>query len=95
MKKTLDDLKSGDYIAFGFNYNGGEPNDIIIDNITSVYDDRVLVHFLYGYKSMAEFILKKDIIAIGDLENGESKIPHCSGKFNILLPDHPLLNEKI
>jgi hypothetical protein len=87
----LLNLKEGDYIAFGFNYNGGIPKEIIVDNITKVYEDRVLVHFMYGYHSMAEFIDKKDIIAVGDNIFGTGKIKGWGGKFIILLENHPLL----
>jgi hypothetical protein len=81
--KSIDRLTEEDYIAFGFNYNEGEPNEIIVNNITSIYEDRVLVHFLYGYKSLAEFVKKEDILAIGN-EEGEGKIKGWTGKYDIL-----------
>ncbi len=84
-------MKQGDYIAFGFNYNGGDPKEIIVDKITNVYDNDVLVHFLYGHHSLAEFIPKDKIIAIGN-ENGIGKIKGWGGSFDILKPNHPLLN---
>ena len=84
------ELSENDYIAFGFNYNGGEPSEILVSNITKVYSDKVLVHFLYGHHSLGEFIYKKDIIAIGN-NNSSGKIKGYRGNFEILLPNHPLL----
>ncbi len=81
--KTLDDLKEGDYIAFGFSYNGGKPNEIIVDNITSIVHGKLVVHFLYGYKSMCEVIKKEDVLAIGD-EHGKGEIKWWHGKYHIL-----------
>ena len=57
VKHSLSQLKEGDYIAFPFTYNG-EQVEIIVDNITSVNDKEVLVHFLYGHHSLAEYIKK-------------------------------------
>jgi hypothetical protein len=82
--KSISDLAKGNYIAFGFNYHGGKPNEIIVDNITNVDGDKVLVHFLYGYKSLGEYVNKKDILAIGNNETGEGKIKGWSGKYDIL-----------
>ena len=81
--KSVDDLTKGNYIAFGFNYNGGKPNEIITDNITEVYEKEVLVHFLYGYKSLSEFVKKEEILAIGNLE-GKGRIFGWGGKYDIL-----------
>ena len=69
-KKIL--LKTGDYIAFEWNY-GVSGKEIIVDSITMVKPDEVLVHFLYGYKSEAQWVKKKDIIAVGD-PKGKGKI---------------------
>lgn len=91
--KKVEDLKEGDYIAFGFNYNGGEPDEIIVSNITSVKGSQVLSHFLYGHHSLGEFIQKSDIIAIGNPE-GEGKIRGYRNKFDILIPQHNLLKNK-
>ena len=81
--KTLNDLQEGDYIAFGFNYNGGKHDEIIVSNISFMNDDSVLCHFLYGYKSLAEWIKKEDILAIGDMKGSEG-IKGWSGKYNLL-----------
>ena len=51
MKKELE---IGDYIAFEWSY-GVFGKEIIVDSITMVKPDEVLVHFLYGYKSEAQW----------------------------------------
>lgn len=88
--KAVNNLKEGDYIAFGFNYNGGTPTKIIVSNITSIHKDKVLVHFLYGHHSLAEYIPLNEIIAIGNPE-GKSTLEGWRGKYDVLLLDHPLL----
>lgn len=85
------ELNVGNYVAFEWAH-GVFGKEIIVDKITSVGDDDVLVHFLYGYKSEAEWVKKVDIIAIGD-KNATGKINGYRGNFNILKPEHPLLNE--
>lgn len=89
---VLSKLKPGDYVAFEWAH-GIFGKTIIVDKITSVKNDEVLVHFMYGHSSEAEYIKKKDIIAIGDMSATE-KIKGYGGKFNILQPDHELLIEK-
>ena len=90
--KKVNDLKEGDYIAFKWEYgvNQGEGGDIVVTDITKVYDDQVLVHFLDGYKSESEFVKKEDILAIGNMD-GNDGIKGWTGKFDILKPDHPLI----
>ena len=48
LSDVLSNIKEGDYIAFQLNY-GIFGNEIIVDNITCVDGDQVLVHFLYGH----------------------------------------------
>jgi hypothetical protein len=88
----LDHVKKGTYIAFGFNYNGGKPSEIIVDNVTSTNETKVLVHFMYGHHSLAEYVAKEDIIAIGN-PKGKGKIRGWTGNFDILQPNHPLLKD--
>ena len=88
---VLSNLKVGDYIAFQWNY-GMFGKEIIVDNISCVDDEQVLVHFLYGYKSEGEWVKKCDIIAIGDM-SANGKIKGWTGNFNILLPNHELLSK--
>lgn len=90
--KKLEDLEKGNYIAFDFTYNG-DSHEIMVTNITEVYEDKVLVHFLYGHHSLSEFIKKEDIIAIGN-NKSTGKIEGWSGRFDILKPNHYLLTEK-
>lgn len=90
IKKELYNLEAGDYIAFQWNY-GTLGKEIVVSNITLIDDEQVLAHFLIGYKSEAEWVNKKDIIAIGDNTFGTGKIKGWSGKFNILQPNHELL----
>ena len=90
--KKVNELKEGDYIDFKWDYglHQGEGGDIIVDNITSIHDDRILVHFLYGYKSEAEWVNKDDVLAIGNME-GKDGLKGWTGKFDILKPNHPLI----
>ena len=90
LSSSIERLKPGDYIAFEWKYGTLGP-EIMVTNITSVGKNYVLVHFLDGYKSEAEFVKKGDIIAIGDT-SATGKIKHWIGNFNILQPNHPLLN---
>ena len=82
--KTVEQLAAGDYVAFAFNYNNSEPDEIIVDNITHVYPAEVLVHFVYGTKSISEIILKTEILAIGNNESGEGRIEGWGGKYDVL-----------
>lgn len=81
--KTLDTLKEGDYIAFGFNYNGNESTEIMVDSVTIVEKNKILVYFLYGHHSLSEWVKRKDILAIGCSES-IGKIKGWIGTFNIL-----------
>ncbi|VVB82422.1 Uncharacterised protein [uncultured archaeon] len=83
--RSINDLVDGDYIAFGFDYNGGEPSEIIVDKIQSVYmKGKVFsVTFLYGYKSLTEYVNDKKILAIGN-EKGRGKIPGWKGNYDII-----------
>jgi hypothetical protein len=82
--KSVSDLTRGDYIAFEFNYYAGKPKEIIVDNITEILEDSVLVHFVYGFKSLSEIVKKEKILAIGNNETGEGTIKGWSGKYDIL-----------
>jgi len=81
--KSVDNLTRGDYIAFGFNYNGGEPNEIIVDNISFVENNYVIVHFMYGLKSLSEAVKKDKVLAIGN-EEGKGEISGWEGNYDIL-----------
>lgn len=94
--QAINNLNVGDYIAFGFDYNGGEPTSIEVTNITEIYRNEngdvelILVHCLYGHKSISEHIKPENVIAVGD-KNGRGSIVGFSGMFEILHPNHPLL----
>lgn len=90
--KILANLVLGDFIAFEWAY-GMFGREIIVAPITLYHEDEVLVHFLYGYQSESEFIKKSDIIAVGS-SSANGKIKGWSGNFNILIPDHELLQNK-
>lgn len=90
--KKVSDLTVGDYIAFAFSYRSNEPKEIIVSNITSVGKGSVLVHFLYGHHSLAEYIKFEDILAIGSVE-GNSIIHGWSGRYDIINSEHPLIKE--
>lgn len=90
--KTVENLKKGDYIAFGFDYNGGEPKEIMVSNITSISNHGILCHFLYGHHSLAEYIKIENIICIGNTE-GKSNINGWKGNFDIVNHNHKLINE--
>ncbi len=89
MKKVAE-LKNGEYIAFGFDYNGGDPKEIMVADITSKHDGGFIAHFMYGYKSLSEFIKYEDILAIGNTE-GKTKIKGWSGHFDLINSEHPLI----
>lgn len=90
--KNVNDLKEGDFIAFqwmyGLNLEGD--GDIVVTNITKVYEKEFLVHFLYGYKSESEVVKKDDVLAIGNMD-GKSGLKGWTGKFDILNPNHSLI----
>jgi len=92
--KKIEGLKAGDFIAFAWSYFNGEPKEIWVSDITSVSDGRFLVHFLYGYKSIGEWIKKEDVLAIGN-SKGVSGIKGWSGKFDILKPEDKLIIDNL
>lgn len=89
--KNINELTEKDHIAFGFNYNGGTPNEIMVSKITSIEEDGMcLVHFTYGHHSLSELIMPDNILAIGNMD-GKYKIKGWSGKFDVLRLEHPLI----
>lgn len=81
--KTIDTLTTEDFIAFYWRYSSDYPQQIEVAKITSIQEDDALVHFLWGYKSIAEYIKKSDIIAIGNAL-GKTKLEGWSGKFDLV-----------
>lgn len=93
--RTLDSLKENDFIAFAWSYNSGDERKTIeVANITYRQKGYSIVHFLYGYKSVSETIKDEDVIAIGNLETGKTKIHGWGGTFDVLQPEHKLLKEE-
>ena len=90
--KTIENLKARDYIAFGFNYNGGKSTEIMVSSITEVSEHGILCHFLYGHHSLAEYVKKDEIIAIGN-ESGKSEISGWMGNFDVVNKKHALIKE--
>lgn len=97
-KPELNRLAEGSYIAFPYNfYNRSHEEEIQVARITSIHIDSItkeksfLCHFLYGLKSVGEYIKESKVIAIGDNVNGTEKISGWSGKFIIIQPEHKLL----
>lgn len=88
----INDLKPEEhYIAFEWKYGVSAPDgEIVVAQITAVYPERILVHFLYGYKSEAEFVEKPKILAIGN-QSGTHRLKGWGGNFDILQPEHPLI----
>jgi len=87
-------LENSSYIAFGFDYNGGEPSEIIVSNITSFNSESVLCHFSYGHQSLAEFVEYENIIGIGIPAQSimyakikQWNIPGWNGKYRIFKKD--------
>lgn len=90
--KTLQSLEINDYIAFEWEY-GPLGKEIIVDKVSSIHGNKVLVHFLYGLRGEAEYVDLDKIIAIGD-PSANGKIKGWSGNFNILIPTHELLKNE-
>ncbi|RJQ29123.1 hypothetical protein C4565_02565 [Candidatus Parcubacteria bacterium] len=71
------------YYMFGFNYNGGTPDEVIVEKPTSIDEEKILFHFLHGYKSVGEYINKEDIVAVGE-EDGAFEVAGWTGRYTIL-----------
>jgi len=70
------EVEAGDYIVFEFN------NDLQVADVTKVYSDKVLIHFLDSYKGDAEFINFENILGKGN-SNGMYKLHNWSGNYDI------------
>lgn len=92
--KQVSDLKEGDYIAFGFNYHGGEPDEIMVTNISFAHPNYFIVHFLYGHHSLAETVYRDKVLAIGD-SAGKNGIKGWNGNFIIVDKKNKLLKENL
>lgn len=72
------------YYMFGFNYNGGEPNEVIVEKPTMINKSGLLFVFLYGHKSLSEHIPFESIVAVGEEDGGEAAIKGWTGSYTIL-----------
>ncbi|MBG9693196.1 hypothetical protein ACOMCU_01380 [Lysinibacillus sp. UGB7] len=86
MESNQNQIKINDEVIFRIKpyYYGalGEYHDGIV---TAIYENGVLVHYLYGYKSESDIVKWGDIMIVGDKENGEYfRICGYSGRGRIL-----------
>lgn len=90
----LDTLTAKQYIAFPWSYSDDDNQRIKVTRVTSNFPkrQRLLVHFLYGCKSISEHIPYSEVIAVGN-PHGGGKLPGWAGGFDILNKEHPLLKE--
>lgn len=64
-----------DAIAFEFQYSANSLKGIEIATITSVDPQAgILVHWLYGYKSMGEWIKPENVVAVINDQGAPTKI---------------------
>jgi len=90
-KEVLNNLKAGDYIAFEVKEIYDEPI-IIVESISIAQRKKVFIEFLILHSDASKWIDKKDIIAVSD-PNSTGVINGYRGAFNILKPEHKLLNK--
>lgn len=93
MKKPID-LGPDDYIAFGYNYYGGEPDEIIVGQTCFKSDGYFTIHFAYGTQSLAETVKFEDVLAIGNLVDGQTKLRGWKGTFDVIKPENPLIKSQ-
>jgi hypothetical protein len=78
-------LSTENHYMFGFNYNGGTPDDVVVETPSYIDDDDLTFHFLIGYKSLVESVKRRKIVAVGS-ELGDVSVCGWSGKYTILNP---------
>lgn len=89
-KAILDNLQPGQgksYIAFKYPFGTFNEPTLVISDISFINNDVCMCHFLMGYKSECYEIEKEDVIAVGDVEQGDVKFRGWSGKLLVLRPD--------
>lgn len=67
-----------------FLFKDGHGKNLIVAKPTLIEENQVLFHFSIGWKSEGEWVLKTDILAVGDRENGTVEVKGWSGKYWIL-----------
>lgn len=78
-------LSTENHYMFGFNYNGGTPDDVIVETPTYIDDDEFIFHFMLGVKSLVETVKRRKIVAVGS-QTGDVSVRGWSGKYTILNP---------
>lgn len=69
------DFKENDAVAFMWSYTGADKKELQMANITNILGNGdIVVHFLYGYKSVAEIIKPEDVIAILNPEGTPTEV---------------------
>ena len=71
------------HILFEYQYSSDYTPHLQIAQVTETYEDRdaYLVRFLYGHKSVAEVIKKKDVLAVVDANGERLVLSGWSGTF--------------
>ncbi|MCC6198632.1 hypothetical protein IT401_00210 [Candidatus Nomurabacteria bacterium] len=72
------------YMFFFAHARGTCTPGAIVEKPTKIEKDKVLFHFLVGYKSEGEWIKKEEILAVGDNTTGTVQVKGWSGKYQIL-----------
>lgn len=88
-KEILDNLEAGQgksYIAFKFPFGPTGPS-IVVSDITFIIGDTLICHFMMGLKSDSFQLLKNEVLAIGDMEEGDIEFSGWSGRFLVLRPE--------
>lgn len=83
---------AGQFYMFGFDYNGGTPKEVIVARPTTINDNDILFHFMYGHHSMAEYVEKKNILAVGD-DSGQVQIRGWTGRYKVI--NQPLFDKYV
>lgn len=86
MINIKDEVKLDDEIIFKVKpYYYDSLSEYCDGTVTAIYEEGVMIHYLYGYKSLADVVKWEDLMIIGDKENGEYfKISGYSGRGRIL-----------
>lgn len=86
MDTIKNQIEINDEVIFRIKpYYYGSLSEYHDGTVTAIYEEGVMVHYLYGYKSEADIVKWQDLMIIGDKENGEPfKISGYSGRGRIL-----------
>lgn len=85
MQNIKEQIKINDEVIFKIKPYYDSLSELHDGIVTGIYEDGVMIHYLYGYKSEADTVKWEDLMIIGDKENGEYfKIRGYSGRGRIL-----------